>query len=227
MITIGRYRFSAMDARRTIELFPTMWAQLAIGRNADVLDRLVPVLVNDDSVDLGAVWSALLAAGPALRGAGQLPARAVGAVAGLHRSDGGVPKSAVEAVSVDFGGVVGDRQAARRHHGRPWQSLCIWSQEVIDAFAADGHPLHRGAAGENITVTGLHWPDVRPGVRLHIGGVLCEVSAFTLPCKKNAQWFQGGEFRLMHHDRGPVSRVYATVLEPGEINVGDTAVLEP
>jgi hypothetical protein len=31
----------------------------------------------------------------------------------------------------------------------------------------------------------------------------------------------------MHHERGPVSRVYATVLQPGVIAVGDAAVLEP
>jgi MOSC domain-containing protein YiiM len=31
----------------------------------------------------------------------------------------------------------------------------------------------------------------------------------------------------MHHDRGPVSRVYASVLEPGRITVGDAATLEP
>ena len=31
----------------------------------------------------------------------------------------------------------------------------------------------------------------------------------------------------MHHERGPVSRIYARVLEPGEISVGDDAVLEP
>jgi MOSC domain-containing protein YiiM len=32
---------------------------------------------------------------------------------------------------------------------------------------------------------------------------------------------------VMHHDRGPVSRVYATVLEPGTVRVGDAAILEP
>jgi len=96
---------------------------------------------------------------------------------------------------------------------------------VIDAFAAAGHPIAAGSAGENITLRGLDWALVRPGTRLRIGGVLCEISSWALPCKKNARGFTGGDFMVMHHDRGPVSRAYATVLEPGSIHVGDTAEL--
>ena len=40
-------------------------------------------------------------------------------------------------------------------------------------------------------------------------------------------WFAGGDFEAMHHERGPVSRVYATVLTPGSVAVGDAVVLEP
>ena len=53
------------------------------------------------------------------------------------------------------------------------------------------------------------------------------MSAYTLPCSKNGPWFIGGDSRVMHHNRGPVSRVYATVLEPGLVRVGDAAILEP
>jgi hypothetical protein len=57
--------------------------------------------------------------------------------------------------------------------------------------------------------------------------VLCVVSAYAIPCTHNRAWFIDGDFELMHHDRGPVSRVYATVLEPGSIATGESAVLEP
>jgi MOSC domain-containing protein YiiM len=171
---------------------------------------------------------ALLArAGEALRVAGSLPIEHRGAVAHLASSKGGVPKRSVDDVAVDRNGVVGDVQRTRLHHGRPWQALCIWSTEVIDEFAADGHPLAMGSAGENITVSGIPWQLVQSGVRLRIGDVLAEASLFALPCKKNARWFSDGDFTLMHHDRGPVSRIYASVLEPGRIRLGDAAVLEP
>ena len=155
------------------------------------------------------------------------PARAEGVVTQLSRSDGGVPKLPVDRVDVGFGGVVGDRQEARVHHGRPWQALCLWSAEVIAALAADGHPIAPGNAGENVTIRGIDWERMYPGVRLQLGSVLCEVSAYAVPCTKNARWFADLDFTRIHHSNGPISRVYATVITPGAVAVGDAAVLEP
>jgi MOSC domain-containing protein YiiM len=196
----------------------------ALGREAYVAigeDRLDPALLLGPSLGL------LDRATEALRTAGRLPARATGSVVQLNVSNGGVPKRPVDSIEVDEGGLVGDRQAARRHHGRPWQAVSLWSAEVIDAFAADGHPIGYGRCGENVTVRGLTWADVRCGVRLAIGPVVAQISLFALPCAKNAQWFSDGDFTHMHHERGPVSRVYATVLTGGEVKTGDPVVLEP
>jgi MOSC domain-containing protein YiiM len=162
-----------------------------------------------------------------LRAAGELPTRAEGTVVQLSVSNGGVPKLAVESADVDWSGMSGDRQNVRVHHGRPWQALCIWSADVIEDLHRAGHPIAPGRAGENITIAGLRWADVRAGVRLLIGDVLCEVTAYALPCASNKPWFIDGDFTVMHHQRGPVSRVYATVLAPGRITVGDPAILEP
>lgn len=224
MYRIDPYEFTETDAARTIANLPGIWEELVVGRDAGLVAHLYPDLEGDVADVLARVWSAMLAAGPVFRAAGQLPS-GEGTVAGLHRSDGGVPKTAIDEAEIGWRGVVGDRQATRQHHGRPWQALCIWSQEVIDAFAAQGHPISAGSAGENLTLHGLDWADVRPGTRLRIGGMLCEISSWALPCKKNARWFTGGDFLLMHHDRGPVSRAYATVLEPGVVRTGDTVVL--
>lgn len=227
MHRLGPYEFTDTDAARTIANFPGIWHEMVLGRDASTVAHLLPDLEGEPADVLPRVWEAMLAAGPALAAAGQLPARADGVVAQLNRSDGGVPKTPVDRVEVGWRGVQGDRQRSRQHHGRPWQALCIWSTEVIDAFAADGHPIAPGSAGENVTVSGLDWATVRPGVRLRLGSVLCEVSAWALPCKHNRAWFSDGDFNRMHHDRGPVSRAYATVLEPGAIATGDPAILNP
>jgi MOSC domain-containing protein YiiM len=105
--------------------------------------------------------------------------------------------------------------------------LCIWSSEVIDELTAGGHPIAPGAAGENITVTGLPWAEVRAGARLRIGDAVAEVTPYALPCAQNARWFADGDVNHMHHSRGPVSRVYALVVTPGPVAVGDTVTLEP
>ena len=105
--------------------------------------------------------------------------------------------------------------------------MCLWSEEVIAAFAAGGHPIGPGFAGENITVAGLRWGDVRPGSRLTIGSVGSEISSYAVPCRQNAGWFSDRNFGRIHHRHGPVSRMYATVLVPGSITVGDPVILEP
>ncbi|HEY0519488.1 MAG TPA: MOSC domain-containing protein [Ilumatobacteraceae bacterium] len=226
--SIGPYRFNGTDAKRTVQFGDEIFDLYSQGRDASVIEHLRPRSPTGDLVtDLESVWTAWTSAGPALRAAGQLPERAEGSVAQLSVSSGGVPKLPVHSAEVDWSGMVGDRQATRVHHGRPWQALCIWSEDVIEDFRRAGHPIAPGRAGENITIAGLDWADVRPGVRLLIGDVLCEVSAYALPCASNKPWFINGDFTVMHHERGPVSRVYATVLAPGRVTVGDPAILEP
>jgi hypothetical protein len=227
-ITVGPYSFSQTDVRRTLlhaagllDLHDAAAARrvrvdaalAGVDPDRAAIDELVPVL--------GAVWPELVGA----RDDRPAPTCVTGRVDRLGTSDGGVPKLPADRVEVGFAGVAGDRQASRVHHGRPWQALCIWSSEVIAALAADGHPIHSGAAGENVTVSGLPWADVRPGVRLR--SVLCQVMAYAVPCKQNARWFSDGRFQRIHHSNGPISRVYALVLEPGSIAIGDDAVLEP
>jgi len=161
-----------------------------------------------------------------LRAAGQLPARAEGTVVQLSVSEGGVPKHPVDEFDIGWRGASGDRQGTRFHHGRPWQALCLWNIEGIDELRRAGHPIAPGLAGENVTVQGLPWHEVRAGVRLELGTALCEVTAYALPCSQNRAWFVDGDFEAMHHERGS-SRVYATVLRPGTVRVGDAVVLEP
>ena len=165
--------------------------------------------------------------GRLLRAAGSLPDTDRGQVAQLNMSGGGVPKLPVDSFVIKARGPVGDKQRSRLHHGRPWQAVCLWSAEVIDAFAAEGHPIEYGSTGENITTIGIPWGQVQAGVRLRVGEALLEASLWTLPCAKNAQWFIARDFSLMHHDRGPVSRMYASVLEPGLVRLGDDVILEP
>jgi MOSC domain-containing protein YiiM len=151
-----------------------------------------------------------------------------GTVAQLNLSAGGVPKKPAEVAEVGDRGLVGDRQADRRHHGRPLQALCLWSVDVIDALRAEGHPIEPGLAGENVTIAGIDWATIQPGTQLLIGDVLAEISAWSTPCVKNAAWFVDRDFGRIDHDRHPGwSRAYAWVREPGTIRHGDRVIVEP
>lgn len=198
---------------------------------ADLLDRAgaaaagrVGESVDSTNAVLTTAWTTIrdiagtIAAGDEARG----PDSRTGTIAQINISGGGVPKLPIARADVDWGGVVGDRQRARDHHGRPWQALCLWSLEVIEQFGATGHHLRAGAAGENLTVTGLDWREMRPGATVVVDEVVLEISSYSIPCSKNAQWFDDGDFNRMHHRQGPVSRVYATVVQPGLIRTGST-----
>jgi MOSC domain-containing protein YiiM len=179
------------------------------------------------SAALEAAWVSLRGIGFHLRSAGAFGTERTAAVAQINVSGGGAPKHPVEAVAVDYAGIIGDIQGSRQHHGRPWQALCLWSAEVIEGFQAQGHQIGPGSAGENLTIAGLDWSGIRPGMVLHIGEVFCELSSYTMPCTKIAQWFSDGDYRRIDYRRGPVSRIYATVLVPGRIATGDEVIVEP
>ena len=121
-----------------------------------------------------------------------------------------------------------DRQATRQHHGRPWQALCLWSTEVIQELAGLGNPIGPGHAGENLTISGLDWGALHGGQVLRVGDVVCQLSSQAIPCAKNNRWFTDGNAQQIHHERRPAwTRWYASVLEPGTIEVGDPVTIEP
>jgi MOSC domain-containing protein YiiM len=151
----------------------------------------------------------------------------LGRVTGLQRSAGGVPKVAVDRAIVRGTGMEGDRQRDGRFHGGPDRALCLYSQERIDALVAEGHPVRAGVLGENVTILGLPWEEVRPGARVRIGAVEAEVTAFASPCQKIAGGFLDGQFTRVGQRVNPGwSRVYVRVLSEGSIAVGDPVQLD-
>ena len=138
-------------------------------------------------------------------------------------SDGGVPKRAVPEAGISLTGVGGDRQRHRSIHSGPDRAVCLYSLERLDALRDEGHPIEPGAAGENLTVAGLEWADVKPGDRLEIGdAVELEIMSYTAPCRYNANWFVDGDFHRISEKRHPGwSRLYARVVREGMVRQGD------
>jgi MOSC domain-containing protein YiiM len=151
-----------------------------------------------------------------------------GRIVQISRSGGGVPKLPVDRVTISWRGIEGDVQQNRRHHGRPWQAVCLWSAEVVEGLQVDGHPIAFGSAGENLTVRGLDWSQLSPGVRLLVGTAVLQVSSYAIPCAKNAQWFADGDISRMAQEVRPGrSRLYASVVVEGVVAVADRITVEP
>jgi MOSC domain-containing protein YiiM len=228
--------WSMTDLDRTLGALQPWFAQLIEGARPDVVAALAPARARLEALprsgtDVDAVheaWRLLSDAGRLRHALGDGAATATGTVAQVSTSPGGVPKLPVTSAAVTARGLAGDKQTFRKHHGRPWQAVCLWSADVIDALAAQGHPIGYGCAGENITVRGLDWGAIRPGVRIQVGTALLETSPYAIPCQVNAQWFSDGRFRRIAHEVAPgTSRIYARVVVEGVVAAGDAAVVEP
>jgi MOSC domain-containing protein YiiM len=137
--------------------------------------------------------------------------------------EGGVPKPAQRDVQVDLEGIVGSRVAHPEDHGGPERAICLYSLERIVALQAEGHPVFPGSIGENVTTVGLNWDEIVPGIRLRIGAdLLLEVTKYTSPCTTIGESFVDGHYERISQKVSPGwSRVYARVLEPGRMQIGD------
>jgi MOSC domain-containing protein YiiM len=141
----------------------------------------------------------------------------------LSVSNGGVPKLAVREAVLTPAGLEGDRQRDRRYHGGPERALCLYALERVLELQAEGHSIFPGSVGENLTLVGLDWSRLAPGARLALGEeALVEVASYTSPCKNIAASFIDGDFKRISQKLRPGhSRLYARVLRPGRLVVGD------
>jgi len=142
----------------------------------------------------------------------------------INASTGGVPKLPLGHAEVTLRGLATDEQNDLKHHGGPDRALCLYSLERILELQAEGHPIYPGAAGENLTLSGLDWEIMQPGLTLGLGqDVLIEILSFTTPCGKIRSCFADGVPGRISQDEHPGwSRVYARVVQPGTLGVGDS-----
>lgn len=153
----------------------------------------------------------------------------IGVLVSINMSGGGVPKRRVGDAKVSRLGLLGDGQDDKKNHGGPERAVCVYSLERIHALQQEGHPIDVGTAGENVTLEGIDWDLVAPGVRIKLGDdVVLEVASFTSPCKAiKGSFIDGGFPRISQKLYPGWSRVYARVLSEGEIRFGDHVELIP
>jgi MOSC domain-containing protein YiiM len=150
-----------------------------------------------------------------------------GTVVQINISRGGVPKLPIARAEVQPEGIVGDWQRDRRLHGGPLRALCLWSFDIIEALQREGHPVSPGSTGENLTIRGLPWAALRPGVELRIGAsVRLEITDYATPCRTIWKSFSFRRYGRIGQKRYPgQSRLYARVLASGAVVPGDEVLV--
>jgi MOSC domain-containing protein YiiM len=157
------------------------------------------------------------------------PEATIGRIFQISISNGGVPKHGQFEAQLTESGIIGDVQRNLKYHGGPDRALCLYSLEKILALQEEQHPIFPGAIGENLTITGLDWELLEPGARLRLGELaLIEITSYTTPCQHIAPYFLDEEMNRVSQKLHPGwSRVYAKVLTPGMLRVGERVELLP
>jgi MOSC domain-containing protein YiiM len=108
------------------------------------------------------------------------------------------------------------------------RALCLYSLERIRALQEEGHPIVPGSTGENLTLEGLDWSVLGPGLRLTLGSAEIEITSFTEPwCVIRRSFSDYVPFRISQDEHPGWSRVYARVIAAGTLRAGDAAHLQP
>ena len=86
--------------------------------------------------------------------------------------------------------------------------------------------IFAGSTGENLTIEGLDWGKLKPGVKLILGDTLIQLTKEATPCKTISSSFVSGDFSRISGSKYPGwSRWYALVIKEGTIRVGDEVSL--
>jgi MOSC domain-containing protein YiiM len=120
------------------------------------------------------------------------------------------------------GGIAGDRWA-RSPPRDPAAQLSLISRRAVVAMAGDD-PAHHHLPGDNLVVA-VDFSRLTAGARLRLGTALVEITAkphtgckkFQARLGKDAMRWVNAEEHQARHLRG----LYARILEPGAITVGD------
>lgn len=124
----------------------------------------------------------------------------------------GTKKSEVHAADIKTDwGIEGDA------HGGKWhRQISLLSYEKIEEFRARGAKVEFGAFGENLIVDGFDFKNIPVGTRFQIGEAVLEMTQNGKECHTHCQ---------IYHTMGdcimPREGVFAKVISPGHIKVGD------
>lgn len=113
-------------------------------------------------------------------------------------------------------GIRGDAHAGSWH-----RQVSLLGAEKIAAFNRLGADVQPGAFGENLVAEGLDFRNLPVGTLLRCGPVLLEITQIGKECHSHCEIYQKMGDCIM-----PREGVFARVLEPGTIRIGDEMVLE-
>jgi len=148
-------------------------------------------------------------------------------------SKGGVPKVAVPEAWAGPLGLEGDSHRNPQHHGGPRKAVLLVSREDLDELRGEGFEVGAGSLGENLTVRGIDFRQLRAGMRMRAGDAVIELTQLRQPCA-TLDIYNGGGRRIQSRlsdarakdgdcssERWAKGGFYAAVIVSGTVRPGD------
>jgi MOSC domain-containing protein YiiM len=130
-------------------------------------------------------------------------------------------------VQITTEGLTGDTVCDQKHHAGPDQAVYIYGEPDYAWWEeALGVELAPGTFGDNLTIAGLESARFNIGDRLHIGGLVLEVTAPRIPCSTLARRMGDPEF-VKKFRAAERPGLYCRVIREGRIQAGDEVIYEP
>ena len=107
------------------------------------------------------------------------------------------------------------------HAGSWHRQVSLLSAERVEAFRRRGAAVADGAFGENLLVSGIDFPRLPIGSRLHCGEIVLEITQIGKECHSHCAIFHQVGDCIM-----PREGVFAQVICGGEIGIGDVLYVE-
>ena len=148
---------------------------------------------------------------------------------GEKRSPTGIYKQAVEQVSVNELGIVGDVQADRRFHGGTEKALHQYAlssyEKIIKRYPLLHQQAKPGMIGENLSATDMNEHNVCIGDIYKVGSAILQVSSPRIPCWKiDARFKQPDLHQFISQHR--LNGWYYRVVQAGDITLNDKLILQ-
>jgi MOSC domain-containing protein YiiM len=129
-------------------------------------------------------------------------------------------------VEINTLGINKDFIASKKHHGGPDQAIYIYGSADYDWWSRDlKREITPGTFGENLTISELESAQFNIGDRLHIGGVIFEISAPRIPCSTFAARMEDPQFVKRFRDAERPG-LYCRVIKEGSVKAGDDVRVE-
>lgn len=136
----------------------------------------------------------------------------------------GIPKIAVDNAFVKKEGIDGDYNNYRtaKKNATLDRALLIMPLSTLDELNKEGWPVKPGDIGENLTIDGIAYSQLKKGRRYSAGDVVFEITTPATPCKNLALLSYVGQEKITEFMRTLVDRRgwYAKVLREGKIKKG-------